>query len=118
MEIAAQDNKKNYSNLDSNIFRSEGYVKVSEAANLLNVSSSTLRRFEAEGKISSRRLDNNYRVYDVSEVARFKKILDEENHMLTLTTHRQLLFKLFFKTGPRLNPSNLHGQKLTAFYLT
>ncbi|HCC42633.1 TPA: hypothetical protein DEP93_04145, partial [candidate division WWE3 bacterium] len=78
MEIAAQDNKKNYSNLDSNIFRSEGYVKVSEAANLLNVSSSTLRRFEAEGKISSRRLDNNYRVYDVSEVARFKKILDEE----------------------------------------
>ncbi|KKS19597.1 MAG: hypothetical protein UU79_C0015G0017, partial [candidate division WWE3 bacterium GW2011_GWE1_41_72] len=76
METAAQNNKKSYSNSNSNIFHSEGYVKVSDAANLLRISSSTLRRFEAEGKILSKRLDNNYRVYDVAEVARFKKILD------------------------------------------
>jgi len=78
MELPAQSNKKNYSNSDSNIFRSEGYVKVSDAANLLNVSSSTLRRFEAEGRIFSKRLDNNYRVYDVADVSRFKKTLEDE----------------------------------------
>ncbi|GIW60431.1 MAG: hypothetical protein KatS3mg087_1497 [Patescibacteria group bacterium] len=77
MDTAAQNNKKIYSKSDSNVFRSQSYVKVSEAAKILNISASTLRRFESEGKIFSKRLNNNYRVYNITEISKFKKQLDE-----------------------------------------
>jgi site-specific DNA-methyltransferase (adenine-specific) len=47
----------------------EKYLSVSQAAEILNVSSETLRRWDKNGKfISSRHPINNYRVYSEEQV--------------------------------------------------
>ena len=52
-------------------------LKVSQAAQFLKISPSTLRRYEDEGKILSQRDKiNNYRFYRVEDVRKLKKLLD------------------------------------------
>ena len=54
-----------------------GGLKVSQAAQFLKVSPTTLRRYETEGKIQAQRdLSNNYRFYKVEDVRKLKDLLD------------------------------------------
>ena len=52
----------------------EKYITIKEAAKILNVNSMTLRRWDTKGILKAKRNKiNNYRVYDVSDVEKFKK---------------------------------------------
>ena len=53
-------------------------INVSTAAQILNVSSSTLRRLEKEGRITSVRENNGYRFFNVVDVTALKGALEEE----------------------------------------
>src|SRR4030042_5483942 len=53
-------------------------IKVADAALYLGISPSSLRRFESEGKISSERLENNYRVYKLEKLNRLKNELENK----------------------------------------
>jgi len=58
----------------------EKYYTVSEAANQLSVSSTTLRRWDKSGKFKSfRHPINNYRVYDESSINALKLEISNEN---------------------------------------
>jgi excisionase family DNA binding protein len=76
MNDPAQNTQGNSS--DSNNVHKNSSIKVSQAASLLNVSSSSLRRLESEGRIASERLGNNYRTYRLDRVLDLKKQLEEE----------------------------------------
>src|SRR5688572_32062796 len=55
-------------------------LSVSEAAKLLRISPSSLRRFELENKISSTRKENGYRMFDRSEVLKLKGKLETQKY--------------------------------------
>jgi len=61
-------------------FHNEGQLRVSQAARILGISPSTLRRHEEGGLISSTRLENNYRVYNLSDIKILEKKLKELSH--------------------------------------
>jgi DNA-binding transcriptional MerR regulator len=48
-------------------------VAISKAARLLGVATSTLRRWEKEGKVKSCRLPSGKRRYDLAELERFRQ---------------------------------------------
>ncbi|MFZ2664062.1 MAG: glycine-rich domain-containing protein [Patescibacteria group bacterium] len=77
MSLPAQENTKK--NIDSRYnFHRFSYLKVSQAAKILGVSPSSLRRLEDEGKISSERIPgNNYRVYRLDLINQLKSELNE-----------------------------------------
>jgi len=57
--------------------RIQGFLTVAEAASLLGVAPITPRRWEAKGKIKSRRHPmNNYRIYTEEKVERIKKMIE------------------------------------------
>jgi len=47
-------------------------VQIKEAAELLNVSLDTIRRWDKKGLIRANRSDNNYRLFDIAELERIK----------------------------------------------
>jgi len=51
-------------------------LTVSEAANHLNVSEDTIRRWEKKGLIQANRSDNNYRLFSLSELERIQQKLN------------------------------------------
>lgn len=51
----------------------ENLVTVKDAANYLNVSIDTIRRWDKKGLIQSSRTKNNYRIFDLDELTRAKK---------------------------------------------
>jgi len=53
-------------------------LTVTKAAKLIGVSASTLRRYEEQGKITSKRLDNGYRKFLREDVLNLKRELEEE----------------------------------------
>lgn len=60
------------------MLRSEGYLRVKEAAALLGVSPNTVRAWGAEGKIPEYRHPvNNYRLYKQVELERVLKKLEQ-----------------------------------------
>ena len=76
MDNTAQNPKEN--KYTSFYNQGENFVRVSQAASLLNISPSTLRRLESEGKIKSERLDNNYRAYRMDGILQLKDLIDDE----------------------------------------
>ncbi len=72
MPISAQDKTSKYD------FTNSLHLTVSEAASLLKVSPTTLRRFENEHKISSTRLPNGYRVFDIKDINNLKNSLETQ----------------------------------------
>src|SRR3989339_1846095 len=72
----AQAKLKNYSNHQNKDF-SKQLLSVSEGAQLLNISPSSLRRLESEGKISSIRKENGYRAFRRADVEALKNTLEE-----------------------------------------
>ncbi|NMB91938.1 MerR family transcriptional regulator, partial [candidate division WWE3 bacterium] len=77
MDLPAQENTKKHIDSKYNFHRFN-YLKVSQAAKILGVSSSSLRRLENEGRISSERLpENNYRVYRLDLINQLKSELEE-----------------------------------------
>lgn len=48
------------------------FLKVKEAAGLLGVHENTVRNYERDGKLKASRDYRNYRLFDASEVLRFK----------------------------------------------
>lgn len=76
----------------------DNYLTVSQAAQLLNVSSETLRRWDKLGKFtSSRHPINNYRVYQESQVLSFVDELQLELEYRKKTVSEKS-FRPFFKT--------------------
>ncbi|MBW6442145.1 MerR family transcriptional regulator, partial [Patescibacteria group bacterium] len=78
MNLPAQNNIQE--NTDSKYkFHQNNFLRVSQAAKILGVSSSTLRRFEEEGLISSYRdPGNNYRFYRLDVIKDLKKDIEEK----------------------------------------
>lgn len=53
------------------------YLTITEAANQLGVSVSTLRNWDRQGKLRPRRHPmNGYRIYDRAEIVRLKKLIE------------------------------------------
>ncbi|MFC1700506.1 MerR family DNA-binding transcriptional regulator, partial [Patescibacteria group bacterium] len=78
MDLPAQkDTKKDSNNYHD--FHKSNYLRVSQAAQVLGTSPSTLRRFESEGLITSERLPkNNYRVFKLSDINLLKSTLQDK----------------------------------------
>ncbi|MBN1111673.1 MAG: helix-turn-helix domain-containing protein, partial [Bacteroidales bacterium] len=57
---------------------SNKHLKITQAAKLLGISRSTLLRLEENGKISSHRLKNGYRIFEEQDILTLKKRLQEE----------------------------------------
>ncbi|MFA6982046.1 MAG: helix-turn-helix domain-containing protein [Patescibacteria group bacterium] len=55
-------------------------LTVTKASNLVGVSASTFRRLEEDGRISSVRLPNGYRVYNLEDVQNLKQALENEKN--------------------------------------
>ena len=53
-------------------------ISVSEAAKILKISPSSLRRLEQENRVTSTRKDNGYRSFDRVNVLKLKELLDGE----------------------------------------
>lgn len=54
-----------------------GHLTITEAANLLGVSVSTLRNWDRQGKLKPRRHPmNGYRMYDRTEIVRLKEQIE------------------------------------------
>lgn len=54
-----------------------GHLTITEAANLLGVSVSTLRNWDRQGKLKPRRHPmNGYRIYDRTEIVRLKEQIE------------------------------------------
>ncbi|MCP3660109.1 MAG: MerR family transcriptional regulator [Bacteroidetes bacterium] len=52
----------------------EQYITVKQAAEILNVNPETLRRWDNRGILKAKRNTiNNYRVYDIKDIEKFKK---------------------------------------------
>ncbi|OHB18382.1 MAG: hypothetical protein A2749_02675 [Parcubacteria group bacterium RIFCSPHIGHO2_01_FULL_45_26] len=48
-----------------------GYVTIKSAAEILNISSETLRNWDKSGKLKARRDKKGYRIYNISELELF-----------------------------------------------
>ncbi len=48
-----------------------GYVTIKSAADILNISTETLRNWDRSGKLKAKRDKNGYRVYNISELEKF-----------------------------------------------
>jgi excisionase family DNA binding protein len=48
-----------------------GYVTIRSAAEILNISTETLRNWDKSGRLKAKRDKNGYRVYNISELERF-----------------------------------------------
>lgn len=74
------------------------YLTISEAAEILNVSPETLRRWDKSGKFSSSRHPiNNYRVYPLEQVDNLVEELQLELSYRTPTKYKKL--NTYFSTG-------------------
>ncbi|MBI2599450.1 MerR family DNA-binding transcriptional regulator, partial [Candidatus Daviesbacteria bacterium] len=65
---------------------SDKLLQISEAAKFLNVSTKTLRRWEAAGKINTKRTPGGYRVYEITELERIKDGGDSIKYLATENT--------------------------------
>jgi len=75
MSMPAQiQNTKSSNEFNPTSYR--GTLSISEAAKLLGVSTSTLRRYESEGKVTSTRKPNGYRTFDTLAIIRLRESLD------------------------------------------
>ena len=80
MSLPAQENKQQNNDNSKYNFRKENVLKTSNAAKILGVSPSTLRRFEEEGLISSYRdPGNDYRFYRLDLIKSLKRDLESKN---------------------------------------
>jgi len=76
----------------------EKYLTISEAAEILNVSPETLRRWDKSGKFSSSRHPiNNYRVYPLEQVDNLVEELQLELTYRTRSNYKKL--ECYFSTG-------------------
>jgi len=48
-----------------------GYVTIKSAAEILNLSTETLRNWDKGGKLKAKRDKNGYRIYNISELEKF-----------------------------------------------
>ena len=64
---------------------------IKELADLCGVSTRTLRFYEEKGLISSKRLDNNYRVYGLDAVSRIELIVTLKESALSLDKIKETL---------------------------
>ena len=72
------------------MFRSEGYLRVKEAAALLGVSPNTVRSWGADEKIPEYRHPvNNYRLYKQDELERILSKLEQSSSMESRTTKKR-----------------------------
>ncbi|MFH1648364.1 MAG: MerR family DNA-binding transcriptional regulator, partial [Patescibacteria group bacterium] len=94
MDLPAQKETKRNTN-DYNDFHKSSYLRVSQASKVLNISPSTLRRYEDEGKISSERLpNNNYRVYKLSDINSLKHKLQDTSITKSVVLEKRKIKKL------------------------
>ena len=101
MKASAQ--KNNTTQYD---FQRNSFVKVSDAARLLGISSSSLRRLESEGKITSERLDNNYRAYRIGELNALRDELAQEKtkkHIESKTSYRTRMLQALAQAATHQN---------------
>ena len=71
------------------------YITISEAADRLNVSKETLRRWDKSGKFKSYRHPiNNYRVYTEEQI---KSLVNDVGTKYVLTKEKLSLEKFFFR---------------------
>lgn len=91
----------------------EKFIKVGQAAKLLNTSPETLRRWDKTGKFSSfRHPINNYRVYSESQMDSLIEIIHKNKESLNLTLPQP--FDPYFKT----NYGQLFNQDAIAYMKT
>jgi len=72
--LPAQKNESENPIQSANV--TDSFLSISEAAKILGISPSTLRRFESEGKIKSIRKPNGYRAFKPTEVYKLKTAKD------------------------------------------
>ena len=78
----------------------EKYLSISQAAEILNVSPETLRRWDNNGKFKSTRHPiNNYRVYSEEQVVRFVEDMQLEIQLQHIQPKPQATSKPFFHTN-------------------
>jgi len=82
MEVPAQQNSNDISNI-----KNRTQLSVSEAASLLGMSTSSLRRHESLKLINSKRLDNGYRVFGLGDILQLQEKLAASKQQTKVTTY-------------------------------
>jgi hypothetical protein len=88
-------------NTQKNTHKNSPKISVSQAASLLKVSTSTLRRLEVEGKIGSVRETNGYRSFSLLDVIELRNTLEKDK--VSARTEKQKSLKTSNNNNQVLN---------------
>jgi len=107
MSLPAQDKKQQNTEYT---FHKNNVLKVSNAAKILGVSPSSLRRFEEEGRISSfRDPGNGYRYYRLDLIKELRKELEESKNNISVENKKENVSKI--PTSNYSEPKKISGPK-------